>query len=78
MLRDDDTQEPEPEPADVEGTEGDGTTGAAPTEPEEEPTTPRMDLGGPPRLDIPEPWWVDPSQAPSEVPGPDVEVPDWD
>lgn len=77
-MLDKDDEEPEPEPAHqattdaaVEGT----TTGETPAAPDV--GAPRLDLGGPPRLDIPEPWWVDPSQAPSEEPGPEVEVPNW-
>lgn len=54
---------PEPEPA---------------PEPAKEPPAPppaRMDLGGPMRLDIPDPQWDDPNDAPA--PGPQVETPDW-
>src|SRR5690606_36235558 len=34
----------------------------------------KMDIG-PPRLDIPDPSWDDPKDAPA--PGPEVETPDW-
>jgi hypothetical protein len=78
MLQDDEG-DPEPTPSgDTEADSEGGTTGAAePNEPPEPAASPRLDLGGPMRLDIPDPWWVDPSQAPSDEPGPEIEVPNW-
>ena len=40
--------------------------------------TPKMDAGGPVKLDVPDPWYDDPSDAPSDAPGPEVETPDWE
>lgn len=57
-----------------------GTTSAEPPASMVPPdvAAPRFDLGRPPRLDIPEPWWSDPDAAPSDIPGPDVETPSWE
>jgi hypothetical protein len=73
------------EPTSTEGgssTEGEiqDTTGGAevtPSPPVEE-ASPKMDAGGPIRLDVPDPWSNDPAAVPSEAPGPDVEIPDWE
>lgn len=45
-------------------------------EPAPAPPEPRMDIG-PLRLDIPDPSFDDPRDAPKPSAGPDVETPDW-
>jgi hypothetical protein len=84
MLRDRDRDDDDGgEPASAE-TAAATTSGGDDTTSGDDPSAtpdlggPRLDLGGPLRLDMPEAWWDDPSQAPSELPGPDVEVPDWE
>jgi hypothetical protein len=78
MLRgDDDDAEATPEDESTSEADEEATTTGDPTA-TPDLGGPRLDVGGPLRLDMPEPYWIDPSQAPSEVPGPDIEVPDWD
>jgi hypothetical protein len=80
LLRDADDDDADAEPAPgVGGTTGADTasTGEA-AAPSPDAGAPRLDLGGGLRLDMPAGYWNDPSQGPSDTPGPDVEVPDWE
>lgn len=46
--------------------------------PDVPPVEPKLDLGGPPKLDVPEPWSDDPNAIVDDAPGPEVETPSWE